>query len=276
VRTQPGLDDSIRLTVPESLEAMAMPIERALQAEPDLAEAHIRASIYYWRTGDSARARDHLARAQALAPNDPLVLASFTWTDGESEPSEEQVSAYRKIIAVDPLSLLPRYNLVNALTHERRLPEARRELEAALSLFPEASAEFATPLAVIELLDGNFVAAAAALRAVPDATDRLRQKTALLAMAWHGMGLTDRSVDARRTLERAHDEWAALRVAEINAYTGDSEEAFAWLREATHRAAKDTDHRDFWLDVQDSMFLNELKGDPRWRSLKQEYLAPPQ
>ena len=133
------------------------------------------------------------------------MLASLSWSDGELQTWEDQISALRRAIEVEPLSLMLRNNLVFSLAVERRLPEARRELEAALSLFPEANAEFATPLAVIELLDGNFEAAAAALRAVPDAADRLHEKTALLAMAWHGMGLTDRAVEARTILESAPD-----------------------------------------------------------------------
>jgi tetratricopeptide (TPR) repeat protein len=271
VRTSLDLDDSIRLSIPEALEAMAVPIERALQADPDLAEAHIRAWIYHRRTGDIPRARDHLARARTLAPNDPLVLASFAWKIDGSEPPEDQISVHRRIIEVDPLSMSPRYNLVHFLIQERRLVEARRELEAALSLFPAATGEFAYLLALIDLFEGDPEAAATAAEMLPEETERLHEKTALLAMAWEGLGLTDRSVEARTRLERTPDEWAALRVAEVHAYAGDEEQAFAWLRVAMQRAAGDSLQRyRFWGHVAHSPFLSELQDDPRWRSLQTE------
>jgi tetratricopeptide (TPR) repeat protein len=271
VRTGFEVNDSIRLSMPEALEAMALPIERALQADPDLAEAHVRAFLYYESTGEPGRARDHLARAQALAPNDPLVLASFAWNIDGLEPPQDQISLQRRIIAVDPLSLSPRNNLVHFLIQERRLSEARRELEETLSLFPTATGGFAYSLALIDLFEGDFEAAAAAAERLQGENDRLHEKTALLAMAWEGLGLTDRSVEARTRLESAPGEWAALRIAEIHAYNGVAEEAFVWLREASQRAAGDASHHIlFWADVNDSPFLWGLKDDPRWQRLCDE------
>ena len=271
VRTDISHGDSIRLSIPEAVDAMALPIERALQADPDLAEAHVRAFIYFCETGDPARARDHLARAQALAPNDPLVLSSLTWPVGGSEPPESRVAVSRKIIAVDPLSLTPRYNLVHFLILERLLVEARREIEAALSLFPEATGSFAYQSALIDLLEGDFEAAAAAAETLPNETDRLYEKTALLATVWDAQGLTDRTAEVLAHLEQEPGDWAALRLAEIHAYRGAEDEAFAWLREALHRAARDPGQRNlFWQVISDSPFLGELEADPRWHALRAE------
>ena len=268
VRTTLWYEDSIRLSMPEALDAMALPVERALQADPDLAEAHVRAFIYFTGTGDPARARDHLARARALAPNDPLVLASLAWPVGGSEPLESQIAVQRKIIAVDPLSLTPRYNLVHHLILERLLVEARREIEAALSLFPEATGRFAYQSALIDLLEGDFEAAAAAAEKLPDETDRLYEKTGLLAAVWDAQGLTDRTAGVLAQLEQEPDGWAALRLAEIHAYRGAEDEAFAWLREALQRAARDPDQGNgFWQVISESLFLVELEADPRWHAL---------
>ena len=269
VRTTISYDNSNRLSISEALDAMVLPIERALQANPDLAEAHVRAFLYFGNTGDPARARDHLARAHALAPNDPLVLASLAWPVGGSEPLESQVAVHRKIIAVDPLSLVARYNLVHFLIRERLLVEARREIEAALSLFPAATGKFAYASALIDLLEGDFEAAAAAAGKLPDPTDRLHEETALLAMAWWGLGLTDRTAEVFTQLEKEPGAWAALRLAEIHAYSGTRHKAFAWLREALHRAAEESlEVHQFWLEISDSPFLDDLEEDPRWHDLR--------
>jgi len=268
VRTTLGYPESIRLSIPEALDAMARPIERALLADPDLAEAHVRAFIYYTTTGEPARARDHLARAQALAPNDPLVLASLAWPVDGCEPAEGQVAVHRKIIAVDPLSLMPRYNLVHFLIQEHLLVEARREIEAALSLFPAAAGTFAYLSALIDLLEGDFEAAVAAAEMLPNETDRLYEKSALLATAWWGLGLTERTAEVLAQLEQEPGEWAALRLAEIHAYRGATDEAFAWLREAVHRAAGGPyQGYEFWQEMPNSPFLDELEDDPRWHDL---------
>jgi hypothetical protein len=110
---------------------------------------------------------------------------------------------------------------------------------------------------------GGLIAAAA--DALPDAPERLHEKTALLAMAWDGLGFTDRSDDALARLENSPGEWAALRVAEIHARRGSQEEAFAWLREALDRAAGDPfQRRHFCERIEDSPVLDGLKEDPQW------------
>jgi tetratricopeptide (TPR) repeat protein len=258
--------------MPQALEAMALPIERALQADPDLAEAHVRACLYFCNVGQRDRASDHLARAQALAPNDPLVLASFGWYPEDPLSVERAIDLQRRIVAVDPLSLVARYNLVGFLIEDRRLDEARRELDEALSLHPAAAADVAELRATVELLDGNIEAAAAAIETMPDDGSLPFLKTALQAMAWQRSGLSDRSVEARARLEQAPGEWAALRIAEINAYAGAEQETFAWLHEALQRSGPGAfDCRTLWEQVDNSPFLTELKDDNRWHALYQQF-----
>ena len=272
VRTDLHLDESIRLSIPEAVEAMRLPIERALQADPDLAEAHIRAKTYYEMSGDVARARDHAARALALAPDDPLVLAYAGRGNDEAMTSAAQVSLFRKTIAADPLSLLPRHNLIDWLIRERRLEEARREIEAALSLFPEATGSLAYFAALIELFEGNYEAAAETARALPAEADQQHEGITLLVMALKAQGLAELAAEARLSLESDSGEWAALRVAEIHAFTGSDDKSFAWLREVSRRVTGDLLYRQrFWHHVEMSPFLVELKDDPRWRRLCEEY-----
>lgn len=272
VRTGIQYDDPIRLSMPEAIEAMALPIERALQADPDLAEAHVRASNFYRATGQADRARVHLARAQVLAPSDPLVLATFGWDLEDPLSPEREIELSRKIIKVDPLSLTWRYNLIWHLIEHRRMSEARRELGEAMDLFPSEMGELGNLAAMLELLEGNFDAAAAAAESISDASDSTYERSALLAMAWDAQGVADRAAEVRTRLEAASDEWAALRLAEIHAYAGAGQEAFAWLHEAWERAGPDAFVRiRFWNAMDDSPFLVELKDDARWRELRQQY-----
>jgi TolB-like protein/DNA-binding winged helix-turn-helix (wHTH) protein/Tfp pilus assembly protein PilF len=274
VRSEPYLDESIRLSVPQALAAMGPAVERALLLNPDLPEALIRGWIYYRRTGQPERARGKLARAQALAPNDPLVLASFGWSPEQPVSLQRRIELDRRMIAVDPLSLTSRYNFVNRLIQLRRLGEARRELDEARSLFPRATDHLAALTATIELLEGNGAAATVAAERVPDTNDGTHEKPALMVMAWAAQGLTDQAAQARAQLERRPGKWAALRMAEIHAHRGSEGEAFAWLREAWHRAEGDAfDYHWFWENINDSPFLYELKEDPRWRGLQTEYEA---
>jgi len=272
VRTDLQLDESTRLSIPEAIEAMALPIERALRADPDLAEAHIRATTYYKMKGDAPRSRDHAARALALAPTDPLVLAYTGRRVDESMSPEASASLFREMIAVDPLSLTTRINFVDWLIRQRRLEDARREIEAALSLFPEANNSFAYSAALIDLFEGDFEAAAETARALPADADHRQERMTLLVMALKAQGLAEQAAEDRLRLENASDEWAALRIAEIHAFAGAEDESFAWLREVSRRVAGDSPYRQrFWYHVNTSPFLVDLKDDPRWRRLREEY-----
>jgi TolB-like protein/DNA-binding winged helix-turn-helix (wHTH) protein/Tfp pilus assembly protein PilF len=274
VRSDIWLDDSIRLSPPEALEAMAGPVQRALRADPDLAEAHVRAGIYFGQTGDPDRARDHLKRAHALAPNDPLVLASIAWNFDESTSPATEMALYRRIIAVDPLSLIQRNNFVVWLIGHHRLDEARTELQTIYLLFPASIELFAYVEATIALLDGDFDDAAAAAERIPDTNAHIHERTALMAMAWAATGQTERAAEVRKDLESTPGEWAALRVAEIHAHAGAEQEAFAWLREVGRRLTSDHEYRrNFWSEVELSPFFFAMKDDPRWDSLQDQYEA---
>ena len=66
-------------------------LDRALDHDPRLAEAHSTIAIVYDRLGDIDEARDHHRRAIRLAPNDPATANSFgvflcrheRWSDAE-------------------------------------------------------------------------------------------------------------------------------------------------------------------------------------------------
>jgi len=163
--------------------------------------------------------------------------------------------------------------LVGWLIQQRRLEEARREIEAALSLFPGATDGFAYAAALIDLFEGDFHAAAEAARALPAEADQLQERTTLLVMALEAQGLVEPAAEARLSLEGGSGEWAALRVAEFHAFTGSEDESFAWLREALRRAAGDLPYRQrFWQHVDTSPFLVDLKDDSRWHRLYGKYV----
>ena len=61
------------------------------------------------------------------------------------------------------------------------------------------------------------------------------------------------------TLVKQYADTCAYQIVEIQAFRGDSEAAFGWLERAYAQ-------RDHGLHaVLHSVFLNKLRGDPRWR-----------
>ena len=75
------------------------------------------------------------------------------------------------------------------------------------------------------------------------------------ALTYHALGRRKEADEALRTLLEKDGEGAALQIAEVHAFRGDKDEAFAWLERAY---------------AQRDPGLTEMKGDPLLRSLEDD------
>jgi tetratricopeptide (TPR) repeat protein len=79
------------------------------------------------------------------------------------------------------------------------------------------------------------------------------------ALAYYALGQAPDSDAALNALVEKYGDSCAYQIVEIHAFRGDIEGAFAWLERAYAQ-------RDHGLHaVLHSVFLNNLRGDPRWR-----------
>lgn len=239
--------------------------ERALALDPDLPEAHLRASAVYADAGDFDRALQHLEVARSLDPDNPLLLGLEAGRAVELGRIEEAIELWDRILALDPLSRVNRFNRGNALMAAGRLDEARADLLAARQLGAGRAREMDAWLALVLVLEGRYGDALALL----EGAEEFWARDVALAMAHHGLGQERESAAAMARLRVLPRGEMTIGLAEAHAYRGEIDEAFSALAEARARFMGElTWGQKRWAQIANvSAFLRPLHGDPRWTAL---------
>jgi len=225
--------------------------EKALALQPDLPEANTAVGfIYYGYDWDWARARTAFDRTLALAPGDAVVLSNLTRLAITLGENDEAVRLGRQAVALDPLNSYAQYVLSMALLQAGRYAELEQQVMKFKSVtgIPVKQQVFA-----LVLLGKNEEALRVAGELKND-----NNRTFVLALANWACG---HRAEADASLARLKTEYAATaayQIAELHAYRGETEEAFAWL-EMSYRQ-RDTG----MIYVKNDPWLKSLHADPRW------------
>ncbi len=262
-------DDANKMVPSHAWTQWQAAVERAVALGPDLAEAQVRAAQYYWSTGDARAADEHLRRAVALNPTDPLVLGVSVWADLPVGHENERVERQRRIVALDPLSAQARQNLAAYLMAAGQWDAAIGEFRSALELSPE-SLELHADIARVLTLQQRFDEAIKAAALVPEGA-RHDQCLALIYQATGRRGAADALTRLIALAEMpGSDAGVKFAVAEVYAFGQNNDEAFKWLDRADRQTRDDRAVIPGWWmrqEAQLSPFLKPLHADPRWRSL---------
>lgn len=242
------------------LEKVRDAAERALALDPALAEAHFRLANYLWAIGDSSSsAAEHVRKATALEPNNPLALGYATRAAVEDGQFDEAIELLRRAVAADPLSAVYRGNLATHLFLFGRLDEAKSEQLKVLELDPTRPADI---VGFVLILKRQFDEALGLIESWPEGEHR----TQCLALVYHGLGRKDDADAALEALIKSSGTIEPYRLAEVYAYRGEIEEAFKWLQTATENY-RDQPFRAGrgppWI-MRLSPFLKSLHTDARW------------
>ena len=261
---------------PSLLENARQAVDEALRLDPQLAEAHVRRSGYFWLTGDDTRYEEEIRIAATLAPDDPLVLSVLAGKAAKEQKLLESIDLQSRAVALDPLSLVYHLNLGAYLFYAGSFESAEAEWRAALEL-AGASAPAATELTrdLTVALGEAAVArqrSESALALVESWLEAGKERDYLLALIYHALG---RTTDANAAVARlreagSRDEWASRKVIEVYAYLGQTDEAFEWLAKAVDQIER-TDPRApttmAWkVELRHSPFVIALHEDPRWQA----------
>ena len=247
-------------------------LERALAADPGLAEAHARLASYFADTGDRKAAEKQWARAQALAPDNVLVLGMGAGWALWRGLYGEAVSLQRRAVQVDPLSAVAHCNLADYLLAAGRLQEAESTLRQCLELSPNMADEeagfraIADDLVLIRILRHRYREALAMLDGQAESPARDEN----LALADWGLGRKAGYRQAAARMSREGGWRAELRRAEVDAFRGDADEAFRHLlsvNDGFDRAAEDPAWGDYVQALRLSPLFVPLRDDPRWEAL---------
>ncbi|HET7292314.1 MAG TPA: protein kinase [Vicinamibacteria bacterium] len=238
--------------------------EKALELDPGLAEAH--ATLGWILTGhdwDWDGAEAAYRRALALDPANPMVLRRAATLRATLGRFDEAIELDRRAIDLDPLSVACHYNLGLHAWYAGRPAEAEAALRKVLELNPEY------PLA--HLMIGLIRLTASRPDEALRETEQEKDHAWVLygrALAHHALGRSREADSALADLlDLKRDTWA-YQFAEIHAYRGEADEAFAWLETAHAR-------RDSGLsDIKGDPLFGRLEGDPRFARFLEKMRLP--
>ncbi len=261
----------IGLGVPAELAAEARAAAlQALEADPDLAEAHSAyAAIVAAFDWDFPRAGKELRRALQLRPDLAEAHRRYAYVASTLGRREEAIRAARRALALDPLSLPAYRDVAEMLIMARRYDEAVLEVRKALELDPDDPGSL-SKMATVYWLQGKeregYAAYRRSLRAESLDPEVLARLDAVFAR--EGMQGVARSV--AQYLESQPIEVPSLyaEMATLYAAAGERDRAFAALGRACDERLPNLP----WLSA--SPYLDSLRADPRFAELLHRMRPP--
>jgi TolB-like protein/cytochrome c-type biogenesis protein CcmH/NrfG len=227
---------------------------RAIELDPGLAKGHVALAfvllLYDW---DWPKAEATLERALVLAPGEVEAVSLLAHLAGCTGRLDRAIALSRQAAELDPFNYFSAYTVVRSLSYARRFAEMEKAAEHVLALNPMGTRSRSF-LSMARLLQGRADAAAQAAEEMPVGWAR----STSLACARHAQGRPADSEAELEALKATHAVHAAYQVAQVHAFRGDVEEAFAWL-ETGYR------QRDSGMGLMKSdPLLQSLHDDARW------------
>jgi TolB-like protein/cytochrome c-type biogenesis protein CcmH/NrfG len=239
--------------------------EKALELDPNMAEAHVRMGwikrSYDW---DWAGADASFRRALELEPGNADVVSGASRLFGTLGRFDEAIALDRRAIELDPLRAAAYVNLGLDSFYAGRFADAEAACRKALDLNPQFPG-VRTVLGRIALAQSKPEEALAEMQKEAEPIWRGYG----LALAYHAAG-KKREAEAALAgyIEKYQNEWA-FQIAEICAYRGETDQAFTWLERAYKQ-------RDGGVPtLKGDPLLRSLQRDPRWPAFLKTMKLPP-
>jgi TolB-like protein/Flp pilus assembly protein TadD len=236
-------------------------VRRALELDPNLAEAHVLLADMAQEQWRWAEAEAEYRRALELNPNDSdgyTGLAHWLLCQGRTD---EALASAERARELDRLGSTPS-NLAWILFQSRRYEEAARELRTSLAVQPNGAGSLWL-LGLTLVINGQASEAIPLLERAAALADRSSGFIDVLGAAYARAG---RRSDALRILaelkrRKQHGYVAAASFVIVYLGLGENEQAFAWLEEAYKEQS------NMLQFVKVHPLFDPLRGDPRFVDL---------
>jgi len=234
---------------------------KALELDPELAEAHVRLADVYQKTWRWSDAEAEYKRALELKPNDPsahLGFASWLLCRGRTEEALRWAQRAREL---DPLGAIGS-GTGGILFYARRYDEAMHELRSALAVRPD-DAMALWYLGFVLTAKGQPEEAIPVLERAVSISDRSPGVIGVLVRAYAHAGRRPDALRLLAKLKRRRQAGYIPAAAFVNGYLGlgENDEAFAWLE----RAYQEQSNILQFLKVHP--YFDPLRDDSRFKDL---------
>ena len=252
------------VTVPDVQQARNRAKEaltRALELDPELAVARSRMGNVQKMEWNFAEARRSAELALAADGANPVILGNASILYASLGRIEEAVALQERAADADPLNVMAYSNLALFNLSLGRLDEAERLCRKALELRPD-SVNALNLLGEIHLRRGQIEEARETYAKYVERSGLGDyQRLYIEALVEHTAGNAAASKRAAEEFEKQFGAEDPSSVADIHAWRGEADAAFAWLDKAV--VARDPR----MTDVQFFTYLQPLHSDPRWNVL---------
>jgi serine/threonine protein kinase/lipoprotein NlpI len=238
--------------------------ERAIALDPKIADGYTYlARIQALHEWDWAGAQTHLAQALVLDPGNAFAISlagALAQFAGQGDAAREFIE---KGISLDPM-LPHRYgDYARLLFYMKKDREALAAIRKLLALDPDDPGYHAFA-GLVMAVSGD---PAHALAEINNETDEESRQQGW-AITYQALGRTNDADAAVAALEKKFADSDPVDIAEVHAFRGEIDQAFAWL----DRAIRQRD--PYCVLIKTDRLLENLRGDPRYRALLRKMRLP--
>jgi Flp pilus assembly protein TadD len=149
---------------PERLAEARRAADAAVEAGPELADAHVALGYYwYWGHLDYERALAEFETARRLQPSNSEVLGAIGYVERRRGRWDQAVAHFREAIEVDPVSPQRAFDLGDTYLTLRKFAEAERQFDRTIQLAPDWAKPYAYKAMLYLIWKGDRVRARAVI-----------------------------------------------------------------------------------------------------------------
>ena len=243
------------------VKAKAM-LEKALQIDSTLAEAHTTLGFVYNQEYDLRRAEEEYRRAIELKPSYATAHQWYFWVLLDELRLDEALKEIEKAVELDPLSGLIINNLGQYYYSRRDYQNAAEKFKIGVELGFEAShGSLFWVYGMMKMYDEMEKEAEAHVRLLEDISPRIRTYIDAYRAYFKGDKETVRRLLPELEAHPKETFTTATEIAGFHFFLGDVNEGFEWLERAYSKREMDL------LEIQYDWFLDGVRTDPRYLDL---------
>jgi TolB-like protein/DNA-binding winged helix-turn-helix (wHTH) protein/tetratricopeptide (TPR) repeat protein len=236
--------------------------KRALEIDPELAQAHAAlaySNLYEWNWAAAEQGFEQAIRLNPNYPSAHLWLGHYHAARGNFDRALDEV---RLAAEHDPLSEITQTQIAWILAHARRYPEAVQQYRKVLADHPR----YQWALWVFGEAETNMGQYDAAIEILNQAVEVSKRSPSTLGTLGRALGLAGRRQEAQRLLDElfqlARDRYVPPH-AFVHIYIGlgNRDQAFSWLEKSYLERSNSL----VWLGV--GPMFDPLRADPRFDNL---------